>query len=98
MVLRTHNTTKEISNTFTLPEGRWLRLSIAQKIADTAGWTKVYLNGALVAQGHGDTYTGSPVTRIRYGFADCSSQTRPLTVYVDKVKVYTRTPLSSQID
>jgi hypothetical protein len=92
MVLRqTDGTTNEISNTFTLPEGRWLQLSIAQKISDTAGWTKVYLDGALVAQGSGDTYSGHPVTRLRYGFADCSGQTRPLTVYVDKVTVYTGT-------
>jgi hypothetical protein len=90
MVLNDEGVTTEITPAFNyLTEGQWVRWRVEQKIHNSAGWTKVYKNGVLVASGTGDTWTGEPVTRIRFGYADCSAQTAPLTLYLDHIVVYT---------
>lgn len=89
-----------ITDNFSIPEGQWVKLVIEQKISATDGWSKVYMNDALVAQGAvdycvgdalncGDTATDYPVTRLRYGLVAIADQTqlKPLTVYFDNVKL-----------
>lgn len=66
-----------------MSEGRWVHLAIEQKLSNWDGWSRVYLDGMLVAEGGGATMTPYPVTRLRYGLAaiDAGHQTRPLTVH-----------------
>lgn len=78
-----------LTNAFAIPEGRWVRIAVEQKIADASGWSKVYLDGQLAAQGSGDTATPHPVTRMRVGLVaiDANAQTRPLTLYLDEIRL-----------
>jgi hypothetical protein len=78
-----------LTSAFATPEGCWVRIAIEQKIDDASGWSKVYMDGQLVAQGSGDTATPYPVTRMRVGLVaiDANAQTRPLTLYLDDVRV-----------
>jgi hypothetical protein len=87
LFLKSNNQDTELTNSFVIPEGQWVKIAIEQKISDTAGWSRVYMNDQLVAQGAGDTKTPYPVTRIRYGLVaiDGSTQTRPLTVHMDNI-------------
>jgi hypothetical protein len=56
-------------------------------VAKNDGWTKVYLNGKLVARGSGQTEAGALITNMRYGFADCSGQKSPLSVYMRNIQL-----------
>lgn len=89
-----------ITDNFSIPEGQWVKLVIEQKVSATVGWSKVYMNEALVAQGSanycvgeavgcGDTATNYPITRLRYGLVAIAdvAQSKPLTVYFDNVKL-----------
>ena len=91
LFLKTDGSDTALTGTFSIPEGRWVQVAIEQKISDSGGWSKVYLDGQLVAQGSGDTATPYRVTRIRYGIVaiDESRQTNPLTLYFDKVRLLT---------
>jgi hypothetical protein len=89
LYLKTDGKDTTLTNAFAIPEGRWVRIAIEQKVADVGGWSKVYLDGGLVAQGTGDTTTPYPVTRMRYGLVaiDSNAQTNPLTIYFDDVRL-----------
>jgi hypothetical protein len=78
-----------LTNAFAIPEGRWIRVALEQKIADGGGWSRVYLDDQLVAQGSGDTAAPYPVTRLRVGLVaiDAHAQTRPLTLLFDDVRL-----------
>ena len=89
LFMKSDGTDSTLTNAFTVPEGRWAHLAIEQKISDSGGWSKVYLDGRLVAEGSGDTATPYSVTRIRYGIVaiDGGAQQKPLTVYFDRVRL-----------
>jgi hypothetical protein len=91
---------REITDSFAIPEGQWVKLAIEQRISQTEGWSKVYMNDQLMAQGNAtscptsakncqDTYAEAPVTRMRYGLVAIADvqQTKPLTVYFDDVSL-----------
>lgn len=90
LFLKTDSVDSVITNTFSIPEGQWVNLAIEQQIHDSLGWSKVYMNGQLVAQGTGDTATPYPVTRIRYGITamDPTSQNIPFILYFDQIKLF----------
>lgn len=91
---------RQLTGTFTIPENQWVKLSIEQHISETEGWSKVYMNDVLVAEGNSivcptnasrcnDTSTTAPVTRIRYGLVAIAddTQSHPLTLYFDNVSL-----------
>ena len=91
---------RDITGAFSIPEGMWSTIKIEQKISQTDGWSKVYLNNNLVASGDKtncpanavscfDTQSAFPVTRIRYGFVavDDPKQLKPLTLFFDKIEL-----------
>ena len=100
LFINENNVTREITNSFVIPEGQWIKIAVAQHISETQGWSQVYMNDALVAEGNAnscaspasrcnDTYSGAPLTRIRYGLVAIADriQTKPLTIYLDQVKL-----------
>jgi hypothetical protein len=76
-----------LTNAFAIPEGRWVRIAVEQKIDDASGWSRVYRDGQLVAHGSGRTSTAHPVTRMRYGLVaiDAATQTLPLSIWLREV-------------
>jgi hypothetical protein len=89
LFVKTDGQDRVISNTFSIPEGRWVRIAIEQKIADQGGWSKVFMDGQLMAEGQGDTATPHTIKYIRYGMVamDPGAQRVPLTVLFDDVKL-----------
>lgn len=83
-----------------LPEGEWFKLTIENKLSNTNGWSRLYLNDQLIAQTDaqncptgldrcGDTMPNAPITRSRYGLVAIANgvQTNPLTIYMDDVEI-----------
>ena len=89
LFLKSDGADSVLTNAFSIPEGRWVDLAVEQKISDSGGWSKIYLDGVLVAQGSGDTATPYPITRMRYGIVavDGGRQTKPLTLYFDQASL-----------
>jgi hypothetical protein len=89
LFLKSDGADTELTNEFSIPEGRWVNLAIEQHIGDADGWSKVYLDGQLVAEGYGDTATPHAVTRIRYGLVaiDANVQRNPLSVQFSNVRL-----------
>lgn len=91
---------RELTGTFSIPDKQWVKLAIEQKLSQTDGWSKVYMNDVLVASGSlsscptnavrcNDTLTAYPVTRLRYGLVAIADvvQAKPLTLYFDDVSL-----------
>jgi hypothetical protein len=59
------------------------------KTDDQGGWSKVFMDGQLVAEGQGDTATPHTIKYIRYGMVamDPGAQRVPLAVLFDDVKL-----------
>jgi hypothetical protein len=87
-----------LSSAFTIPEGRWTHLVVEQRIAALDGWSRVYMDGHLVAHGDGPTSTRYPVTRMRYGLVaiDAATQTLPLLIWLRDVTLVTLPPESGR--
>jgi hypothetical protein len=91
LFLKSDGVDSVLSGAFAIPEGRWVRIAIEQNVADTEGWSRVYMDGHLVAQGTGHTSTPYPVTRMRYGLVavDAARQTLPLEIWLRNVTLTT---------
>jgi hypothetical protein len=79
----------QLTNTFHFPEGEWVRVVVEQQIG-SVGWSKVWLNDQLVAEGKGRADSPAPVTRVRYGLVavDSETQDHELAVRFDRVRLY----------
>jgi hypothetical protein len=71
---------------FELPEGRWLRLEVRQRLSSGPGArSSVWLDGERVADSRAPTTYGAPVDRVRFGIVAIASgdQERPLELFLD---------------
>jgi LysM repeat protein len=82
-----------LGNTFSLPEGRWFWLEVHQRFSTTSGraLTDVYVDGRRVSSSTRANTFGRPADRLRTGIVAIADgrQSRPLTLYFDRVKVST---------
>lgn len=65
---------------FDLPEGRWFRLTVVQRLGGTRGASEVFINGRRIGRSVTPTTYGRRIVRVRYGLVaiDPSRQRRPL--------------------
>lgn len=65
---------------FDLPEGRWFRLTVVQRLGGERGASEVFLDGRKVGRSVAPTTYGRRIVRVRYGLVavDSSRQRRPL--------------------
>jgi hypothetical protein len=74
-----------------LPEGRWFRLLVHQRLSDQPGraLSEVFLDGRLVARSRQLNSFGHPVDRVRFGIVSIAegAQVKPLTLYLGAVSV-----------
>ena len=70
---------------FELPEGRWFRLEVRQRLSRGATRNAVYVDGRRVAFSRQGNSYGRVIRRLRVGIVAIASgaQRRPLTVYFD---------------
>ena len=78
-----------ISRPFRLPEGRWFRLEVRQRIARRGARNTVYLDGRRIASSRTRNTYGLTVQRIRYGLVAIAAgaQRRSLHLYFDDARV-----------
>lgn len=91
LFLKSDNVDSLLTDPFTLPEGRWVDVVIEQRLSDTDGWSRVFVDGELAAEGSGDTATPYPVTYMRYGLVavDASRKKQPLSLGLSRVRLST---------
>lgn len=65
---------------FTLPEGRWFRLTVVQRLGAARGASEVFLDGRKIGRSVAPNTYGRRIVRVRYGLVavDPSRQRRPL--------------------
>ena len=65
---------------FDLPEGRWFRLTVVQRLGGERGASEVFLDGRKIGRSVAPTTYGRRIVRVRYGLVaiDASRQRRPL--------------------
>jgi hypothetical protein len=81
---------RDISKEFTLPEGRWFKLSVHQVLGTAGAVNEVYLNGRRIDRTRTANITPRRrVERIRYGLVAISEsrQRKPLTLFFDSARV-----------
>jgi hypothetical protein len=66
-----------------LPEGRWFRLDVHQRLSTTSPLSEVYEDGKLIGRSTQSNSFGRTITRIRYGVVALGSQPQSTTVYTD---------------
>lgn len=81
-LLRFNNSSEEdvLIGPFTLPEGRWFRLTVVQRLGATRGASEVFLDGRKIGRSVAPTTYGRRIVRVRYGLVavDSSAQRKPL--------------------
>jgi hypothetical protein len=71
---------------FELPEGRWFRLEVRQRLSTDDPFSEVLVDGERVASSSEQNYYGNPIDRLRYGFVWVPSfQAEPLSLHIDSV-------------
>ena len=75
----------DISRRFRLPEGRWFRLEVRQRLSRGRALNRVYLNGRLIAASRTRNTYGLTVRRVRYGIVavDAGRQRKSLSLFFD---------------
>lgn len=65
---------------FGLPEGRWFRLTVVQRLGGTSGASEVFIDGRRIGRSTAPTTYGRRIDRVRYGLVavDPARQSRPL--------------------
>lgn len=65
---------------FELPEGRWFRLTVVQRLGDVRGASEVFIDGRRVGRSLEPNTYGRPIQRIRFGLVaiDQVNQRSPL--------------------
>jgi hypothetical protein len=80
-----------------IPEGRWVRLTVHQRLSTGAdALSEVYQDGALIGRSTAPNSYGTTVTRVRYGIVAVgpTEQLQPVTLYFDNAYVGGSSPLS----
>jgi Polysaccharide lyase len=78
-----------LGDAFDLPEGRWFRLEVHQRLSTTDPLNEVYLDGRRVASSTERNFYGSPVARLRVGLVAIAggSQRNPLELSFDEATI-----------
>jgi len=74
-----------LGRAFRIPEGRWVKLSVRQRLSAGRAHSVVRMNGRKVASSNQANSYGRPISRVRYGIVaiDAGAQHNPLRVWVD---------------
>jgi hypothetical protein len=78
-----------LGRSFRLPEGRWFRLSVEQRLSTAHPFSRVELNGREIITTHQQNSYGRPINRVRFGLVAISAgeQERPLELFFDEADV-----------
>lgn len=76
---------------FDVPEGRWVRLEVHQRLGTSNALSEVFMDGALVGRSTAANTYGRTIERLRVGIVaiDAGRQTNPLALWVDDARIST---------
>lgn len=77
---RYHGAQQRLGRAFLLPEGRWFQLRVRQRLARGRPFSRVWLDGRLVATSRRPNFGGREVERLRVGIVavEAGAQVEPL--------------------